>query len=139
MMTDFVKTFLEKNIKLIKVKAWNYIFHRWYNASIDLWLDDADEFKELLNVLSMIHYEPDMSQRESVITDNVRSIIEDAISNNDNREYKNFIGLAEIESKLNSHLGYDLKDIHRLIKYTAFDLGLHETEFYGRGFSWNGS
>lgn len=132
-MTQFIQKFIEKNIDLIEDNKWEEVFLNWYNDADDLWPEDAEEYKQFINILHDVDIEPDLDVAHSVI----RGIIEDKIIIEKNHMFQpNHISIFAVINNLSSFLGHSEQDIKKIINETATKLGMRYTDYYGGGYTW---
>lgn len=135
-MNDWVREFIEQNIKIIEQNNWEKVFAMWYNYADDLWPDDEEEFRQFINILGFAEIEPDMDARKNVLKNIIKSKMEHIIQHQETQEYKNFIGVFGIINTLNSSLGYSTEEVQQFIDEVAKQLNLTPTAYYGEGYTW---
>ena len=134
-MTQFIQKFIEKNIQLIEDNKWRELFLAWYENSEELWPDEADEFKQFINMLVNAGIYPDSIALESVVTEKIEDCMI-AEKHNFLQGVTPHISLFGIVNRLNSRLGYDYLEIRKIADKVATKLGMRYTDYYGGGYTW---
>ena len=135
-MNNWVKEFVEQNIKLIENNEWNKVFAVWHYDAADLWMDDEEEFRQFINILGLADIEPNMDVRKDVLKSIIKGKMEYILQHQEAQEYKNFIGVFGVINDLNSLLGYSTEEVQQFIDEVAKQLNLTPTDFYGKGYTW---